>query len=905
MPPRNVRGYYAVADEDLFTWCKARPAWQQEAIRQLATKGNLDDEQRQELIKAIRIEAKLINEVAPTWPALSKVHLKTNAVDAPVTVFGSIGPLKNIDRLAADQSPLKFGLDGITLIFGVNGSGKSGYCRIAKKVCHCLHNVSLRGNVYEPGTTKPKEVNLSFRVAGDPTTHSVVWTDDAEPPPELARISVFDSEAANLYVDSERNIEFLPADLSLLTSFGEVLRDFGKIFEEEEKALQKQIKKPLPSGYQPKTTVSNAIERLRLDSQLPTEDELRKLGAWTEENEAELATLIAAANNDPALLIKLAESTKQSIDATVREAAEIIALIGDEGIAKLRSNRRQASEMRKAAEVVATGLLAGSKLPISNSETWRQMLVYARQFAAEAAPDAASPQIATTDVCVLCQQHLDTSAVERLAKFDEYVAGKANKDADEAKTTFLQTAQAILKLKVSKPDEIKDQLANFASASTAGDALTDQIASLFAALQARLGIVQKAINENLDGALDNLPGYQPAVIEALGIESVTHATQIEVLKAMASEDLQYKTRIEQIVEIEARKKFANDLEVFIVRRSELEELAKIKVCGAACSTGPVTSKLTQQRRKSLTPSLQLNFEQEVKAFDLTHLPLKISDRGEVGQSKVQIGLETFQKIKSNSDILSEGEKRALGLAGFLAEAKELGSHHGIIIDDPVSSLDHSRAEAVAKRLVAEAKSGRQVIIFTHNLFFHYAIWALALEHEVKLREEWITKHPDGRFGIIDESKKPWVTLKVGQRIAEIDKILAAKKNSYSENDEANRSFVSDVYTRLRSTWEHTVEEILFANVITRFRPEVSTQRLRAACVEQADYKELRAGMTQCSKFSGHDSSQETPPDLPKFDNIKKDMDTLRKFVAKVDDRRKQLEKDNLELEKAPRAAETV
>ena len=58
----------------------------------------------------------------------------------------------------------------------------------------------------------------------------------------------------------------------------------------------------------------------------------------------------------------------------------------------------------------------------------------------------------------------------------------------------------------------------------------------------------------------------------------------------------------------------------------------------------------------LTPSLRENFRAEVKAFDLEHLPLDLSDRDQAGVSKIQIGLETKQPIKRNSDTLSEGEK---------------------------------------------------------------------------------------------------------------------------------------------------------------------------------------------------------------------------------------------------------
>ena len=96
-----------------------------------------------------------------------------------------------------------------------------------------------------------------------------------------------------------------------------------------------------------------------------------------------------------------------------------------------------------------------------------------------------------------------------------------------------------------------------------------------------------------------------------------------------------------------------------------------------------------------------------------------------------------------------------------------------MIDDPVSSLDHARIEAVARRLVREAAAGRQVIIFTHNLFFHYVVLEAAQEMKVCVREEWIAKHGDGRFGIIDDNQRPWISMGVTKRLVVITDLLQA------------------------------------------------------------------------------------------------------------------------------------
>ncbi|UFW85941.1 AAA family ATPase [Bradyrhizobium barranii] len=718
-------------DSDIFEWCAARPLWQQEAIRLLAGKPKLDEDELRQLEEAVRTDAGILSGKPPAWPTLTKTHLKAGNKFAPVTVLGSIGPLRNIDRLAADQPPLRFAINGVTLIYGQNGSGKSGYCRIAKRICHCLHDVTLRGNVFEPQSLIPREIALTFRVDGDKEKREVVWNDKDSPPPELGRISVFDSDAAGLYVDAERNIEFLPFELALLTNLAETLRILDGRFKAEEVRLDKAHQAPLPLGYDKRTKISAMLANLKADQHLSSKAAMRDLAGWAEEDEADLQGLKLELSKDPALLSKVKEATKSTVETLVADANAIFDAIGNAGLAKLREAQKKAAATREAAKAAASALAADSAVPQLGSETWRQMLMYARDFAAEAYPALDPPRLATADTCVLCHQPLDESARARLAAFDEYVEGRANADAETAKKDFAETARAIRDLKIGSAQDIMNRLVNFVEGAASRQALANRIEQFYGASQERHALILTAIKAVDYAGLDGLAGLDRSMIDELQAEMTVLAREIEALKPTADETAKRLRRQQEYDELEARKKFSADIETFVARRNSLDLLVKTKACVTACSVGGITSYITRLRKKVLTATLQASLEDEITALDLKHLPLKLADRGEVGKSKVQIGLEAQQKVGKNSDILSEGEKRALALAGFLAELKEVGARHGIVVDDPVSSLDHARMEAVAKRLVKEAAAGRQVIIITHNLFFHYAVLEAAQEMKVK------------------------------------------------------------------------------------------------------------------------------------------------------------------------------
>jgi hypothetical protein len=78
------------------------------------------------------------------------------------------------------------------------------------------------------------------------------------------------------------------------------------------------------------------------------------------------------------------------------------------------------------------------------------------------------------------------------------------------------------------------------------------------------------------------------------------------------------------------------------------------------------------------------------------------------------------------------------------------------------------------------------------------------------------------------------------------KVLAAT-NAWDE--EAQVRLSRDAYYNLRLAWERAAEDVLVFGIVSRFEEGISTLKLRAAVVEDADYSVIEAGMTKCSKFT--------------------------------------------------------
>lgn len=880
----------------LLSWAGNRPVWQQDALRRLAKQGELTEDDFSALRFQIEAAEGLTEEQPPEAVPLATEHLSEASSNAPKTVLAALGPVSHVDRLESGQPPIRFAVNGVTVIYGPNASGKSGYCRIAKQLCRSLSPVNLRGNVYDGVESPPAEVGVAFRVGNeDNQKRELTWKGNAPPPPELARISVFDTATARVYVDNKRTIQFLPYELDLLNNLGLVTRTLGNRFKERETTLNIAIKTPLPTGYTEGTTAYLLTTKLVPETKLAglsSEQDLRDLAAWCEVDQAELDCLIEQSKNDPETMTRLREEAHQALQSLKGDISNIEAKLDDSAIETLFRKQQDAVAKNRVATSSAHDLFKDEPIPDVGSEIWRQMLRYARDFAAEAFPDSDLPQISTAGICALCQQDLDSAAALRLAAFDSYLTNRAADEAAVSKRAFDAAVVGIKAHAVKTRKEASSMLAGYAALSEHRKEHAAKIGNFFDKAAERLKSVKQIIDdETYDGLghLDSLPDSPAQLIEA---EISELDDEVKTIASMTREDETVRLRSKQIAELTDRKKLSEEIDIIVERRNKLDERLRVIACCSRCKLTAITQQITKRRREILTPSLQEALEDELKALDLTHIPLNLADRGVDGDSVVEVALSAQQCIPNNSAILSEGEQRGVALACFLAELNEIGRDHGIIVDDPVSSLDQSRMEAVAKRLAKEAKNGRQVIVFTHDIVFHDMLSTEARLHGVACHEEWMTSLGNDRFGIIDKSQKPGPFKPVNVRIQEIDQARQALDASgYDRSDETFRDKVTDLYTNMRMTWERVVEEILFNKAVQRFRQEIMTQRLEAACFDtENDYPLIFEGMKRTSKYSGHDLADRIPPELPSLKDIDQDIGGLQNFVNTARTRRNKLEK---------------
>ncbi|WP_287250147.1 AAA family ATPase [Mesorhizobium sp.] len=185
---------------------------------------------------------------------------------------------------------------------------------------------------------------------------------------------------------------------------------------------------------------------------------------------------------------------------------------------------------------------------------------------------------------------------------------------------------------------------------------------------------------------------------------------------------------------------------------------------ADVQTRGITLRANELVNAHLSTAVVTRFDAERARYDIMHLNVGLARKS--GQTKAEFEVDPKTKLtKVTSEILSEGEQRALALAGFLTEVALTDGSGPIAIDDPVSSLDRDRSAKVAKRIAEEA-SRRQVVVFTHDIVFFNELSRAA--DEVGIEPVTVALFSDkSAAGKVDAAGMPWKGQSVAKRISRL------------------------------------------------------------------------------------------------------------------------------------------
>ena len=861
----------------ILEWSMDRPGWQRDALRRIVQQTALDDEDIAALAKLCKRERQAADATdGPVAVYLDSIHFPANPGEGQSVSLTAIKDVASVNRLAPSQT-LSFSGTGISLVYGNNGAGKSGYGRLLKRACRARHTEAILSDLYADAPTGSAAATLCYQIAGV-NQKPEQWRDtgkaEPQPHPILSAINVFDADCGAVHLRGKTDVAFRPFGLDVPDGLSDACKRVKSVLDAEKAALgaaRNAIFAAPP--WSASTAVGNAMSALSHSADMAT---LKRLGEMDDTELARLTRLTQDLAKDPATAAAEQRLKAERLKHLAKTVSAVEAGTADAVLDELAALHSEAATRRAAASLAAAGLFGTAAMPDVGGDVWRALWETARRYSVEAASPATDfPPSSPGMLCVLCHQPLSDEAIRRMQRFEEFVQGDTERLADEAEKRLVEAQDALMAV-VIRLEPIVDALAEISLESgQAARAVRRSMAS------ARLR--RAALMKRLQGHGWVVPIAAPsslAELAAIGSRAREYASELQGLATGGTR----KTLEAERDELAERATLAKHIGAV---EEEVARLAAIKLLDGALSdtaTAAVTNLGNRIADQVLTPSLRDKFSAEIIGLVGNHVRVEmVRSGGQFGSPQYQVKLLAKPSAKV-ADVLSEGEQTCVAIAAFMAELATAPHRSALVFDDPITSLDHKWRLKVAERLVAES-AVRQVIVFTHDLVFANDIRDAADASRFEARH--ITSSAT-MVGVVNDSL-PWAAMTVLARVDELEK--RARRIIVIRNDkdeETYREAVGGFYSRLREAWERALEEVAFAGVILRHRDYIDAKNLgRAVAFSEQDSLDWAAAFKKCSGLlTGHDSSQGRNRASPEPEELLQDVGRLNAWVRALKDRQK-------------------
>ncbi len=871
---------------DVIEWVKTLPPWQGDAVRRLLLAGEhpIDGEEFSEIVSLAKADLKLEPPPKDLQPIpLSTCHLSGSSTGTDTVKLISIKDVSNVNIIASDQTQL-FSENGVTIIYGDNGSGKSGYSRILKLACQARDKDDfILPNVFLSEPIEPASATLEVKV--NDIEESIIWTQGVASTPILTNINVFDSRCARVITDKQNEIIYLPYGGDIFQKLVEIILRVRSVLESESIKLEPIEDSGVTAGTPSEAFIKSLSDKTK-------EDIIEAQTQWTQKDE------IALRRHEE--LLRLSDSTKitkeialivkniKRINDTINSITHLDALCSQLTNKIIETTIEELAASEKAYEIaVAEKQTPEPLIGVASTSQWEILYKAAKEYSEKVAyPGVPFPNIGDA-VCVLCQQSLSEEAIERFARFKSFMEDKTC-SVLEAKRASLKSLHK--NVKELEPliglalESICDEISNYDQ--DAGDALRAYHSVLTERKNAILAILDEGAQVEHVADLPNWPESIEAQLRA--VEKILTSKKIEIEAAAKPEEHQLLAG--KVATLKSRKALSQRKENIGKYVNKAKRNAGLNDAITSLRTQEITRKGTNIIRENLTPELLSSFQAELKSMRATQVPISVKPIGRSGETVHEMMLEGATKLGRTqiSQVLSEGETRVIAIAGFLAELQIAPHSNPIVLDDPVSSLDHVYTERIARRLIKEGIK-RQVILFTHNIGFLMELQDAAEELAktgAPINVAVHTLRRDGNSAGITTNGVPWHTMKVKQRVHYLDEYVHKIKPLYVNNQIEYNEQAARVYGFLREAWEACIEDDLFSSVVCRYRNSIQTLKLTEVDIEDPDIHHIDLNMTKASTWmTGHDKSKALHSDRPEPEEILCDIDALREFCKKINSRR--------------------
>ena len=863
-------------EEKIVSWANQRSDWQRYLLKRIADGKTFTDADYDELVEDI-----LAQKIPNTCLDLHSVPFASTSGQTVRLI--SIEEVHHANALETPV-PLTFDPFGITIIYGDNGAGKSGYARLLKCITCARHQEDILSDVFRDSSdTKPSAL---FKIQIKDTEKSFTWPESDMTEPQ--QMLFYDTACCDEYISTESDFPYRPPAFLIMDRLIEACTAVRNRIDSKLSENKSSPEIPKVDDDMEHTEIGKFLTELNKDSSAKILDRL--IASLDERTESlqdlkaqEVRLTTSDTDSEKQRLVRNAEK----FDSLSDHFKNIQTVLGNDALVRIERQRCEVKSLRDAVSELAKSK-ESEPLNGVGTPSWKELWRSAKHFSeTEAYPNKIFPTIDVQSRCVLCQQELDPDSRERLDRLSGLFNDTLQVQLSKARSQYNYHSESIVNLTILP--EVED--VRLSDLKQTYPELIDLARNLVTRLEDRRRTIVDLLASSAD-RIDLVTAVNSE--ELIKLEELVDRFRNEALKLRGEadelSDYSIQAKLKDVThrrkEIELLEDAKNSKNAICKKIARLKICAKLHSIKDSAATGPISRKISELSEDNITEYIRDLFTREVDRLYLE----KVTVAKTRASKGVLLHKPRLVRPSQNAPlprVFSEGEKSALGLAAFFTEIHLDTSKSAIILDDPVSSLDHKRRRLVACRLVELAKD-RQVIIFTHDASFISDLKLEAKSAKVEIADRSIER------GLAGEKKPgkcimqhPWHIKDVRKRLGQLESDLNRIKNETLNWDQEEYSEQASIWAgRLSETWERIIRQYIVGPILADGGLEVRPKMVKIlAKFSDADEREFQASYSRISKWiTRHDKSERvnyTPPDVnelkAEFDRLKTWFDRVKRY----------------------------
>jgi recombinational DNA repair ATPase RecF len=790
------------ARQRLVEWANQQDAWVRAIVGEvISTRRDLSADSLAAIRDAYLVEKRLADGEAREASLLGDTNGNGDAAE-PLRI-NELRDCTDVNALAGGQE-IVFN-PRMTVLFGENAAGKTGYVRVLKLLANVRGAQVIIPDIHRPSAGAAPEAVVKYSLGA--TAGELAWHGEKGVAP-FPRITVFDSPAVALHLEENVTYVFTPADLALFGYVHAAIEGVRSLLQRD-MTDRRPKQNPFLTAFSRGTDVYPRIEALSASTNVA---ELEGLSAVSHAEKTDLDSLkvniealSSPSSGNQAEMLRNRATVLRNLITLCEAFLAFDARAFGEAVNAEQSAR--ASQAASAAAVFGGGLLPDAVRP-----AWQTFLEAGEEYLA-ASGQAAYPK--QDDVCIYCHQALEEAARSLISSYREYAGGAMALAVRTAASEVNSLQSSIAAATVTAAIE-------GLRATLPGLAEGEQVPDWVGEGNSMLALVETLLEVVVDRKKPSPPAgtaVSDTLLARLTIALGEVETAIRALEGNVTERSKLLTEQRaKVAQIEARLRLAQllpEIRAHVDQAAWADRLKTLLGRFQGLLTG-LTSVSKLASEDVLNRDFERVFYDECKALRAPNVTLDFPGRrGHSARTKKVARDHTL------ADILSEGEQKVIAIADFLAETSLRSGSAPVVFDDPVNSFDYRRVREIAKRIAA-LSAEHQVIVFTHDIWFTSEVLS-EFEHTPSECTYYQVIEDGGIKGIVSRASHPRLDTVASVR----KRINSAIQDAVGGTDDDRQHRIDSAYSEVRTWCETVVETVLLNKVTQRHQPNVAMQNLSA------------------------------------------------------------------------------